>query len=198
MLNKDGSMKEWWKITFAVVCSLLAAGIIYLVSSQPRGLPITLQEPPTPSPLQVHVSGAVAEPQVYSMPVGSRVSDAITAAGGLVPQANPDSINLAAILEDGQRVYVPYLPTPIPTLAPGESRGAPLPTPDSVHPININTASQAELETLPGIGPVTAQKIIAYREENGPFARIEDIEAVDGIGPKTFGDIKDLITVDQY
>ena len=191
-------MKDWWKIAFAVACSLLAAGVIYLSGSQPRGQPITLLDPPTPSPLQVHVSGAVSQPQVYSLPIGSRVNDAIAAAGGLSPGANPDAINLADILEDGQRVYVPYIPTPMPTLAPGAPRGATLPTPDSVHPININTAGQAELETLPGIGPVTAQKIIAYREEHGPFARIEDIEKVDGIGPKTFEDIQDLITVDQY
>jgi len=192
---KDGASKDWLKISFAIVGGLLGAGILYLVSSQPRGEGIKLLPPPTPAPIAVHVTGAVLQPDVYSLPAGSRVSDAIEAAGGLSEDANPDILNLATILEDGQRIFVPTVP---PDPPPTQPRGA-LPTPpDSNQLISINTGTQLELETLPGIGPVTAQKIIAYRETNGLFDAIEEIQDVPGIGPKTFESIKDLITVDFY
>ena len=192
-------MKDWWKIAFAVACGLLAAGAITLASRPPRGEPITLLPPPTPAPLVVHVAGAVQNPDVYELPLGSRVGDAIDAAGGLLEGANPGGLNLAAFLEDGERLYVPQLPTPLPE-APASNRSGALPTeippPSTDQRININTASQAELETLPGIGPVTAEKIIAYRESNGYFKIIEEIMDVPGIGTKKFEDIKDLITVE--
>lgn len=187
-------MKDWWKIAFGVLCGLLGAGLILLVARQPRGESIRLLPPPTPAPLIVHVDGAVAQPGVYTLAVGSRVQDAIQAAGGLLPEANTASVNLAAILQDGSRVFVP-------TLQPTSPPGAPIVSPPARFSpslgnlININTATQAELESLPGIGPALAQRVIAYREANGPFQSIEDIMKVSGIGPKTFEKIKDLITV---
>jgi competence protein ComEA len=184
---------------------LLAAGLILLVSMRPSGQPVTLQPPPTPLPILVHVAGAVTHPGVYSLPQDSRVQDALNAAGGLLPEASAGFLNLAAPLQDGERIF---LPTRVPTTQPNAPGSAADSTPASrsqaipttvARRININTATLAELDTLPGIGPVTAQSIIAYREAHGPFNTIEDIMDVPGIGPATFERIKDLITVqDEY
>ena len=190
----SSTLSGWWKIAFGVVVGLLAAGLILLVSQSPQGEAITLLPPPTPAPIVVHVAGAVMQPGVYTLPAGSRVQDAIQAAGGFLPEANQQALNLAAFLEDGSRVSIPTIaPTPLP--ANQVTPGAKTPTPDITYPINLNTATQAELESLPEIGPITAQKIIEYREKNGPFQKIEDILNVPGIGQKTFEEIKALITV---
>ncbi|MEW5867794.1 MAG: ComEA family DNA-binding protein [Chloroflexota bacterium] len=188
-------MKDAWKIAFSVICSLLAAGLILLASGRPRGQPVSLLPPPTPAPLVVHVLGAVAQPGLYQLPAGSRVQDAIQAAGDLLPEADLSTVNLAALLQDGQRILVPTPPPPTSTPDPNAPRGSKAATPVVIYPLNINTASQAELESLPEIGPATAQKIIEYRQTHGPFTSIEQIMEVENIGPKTFEQIKDLITV---
>jgi competence protein ComEA len=195
-------MKDWWKIAFSVVCSFLGVGIILLVTSQPRGEPITLLPPPTPAPITIHITGAVVNPGVYSFPPNSRIQDAIQAAGGSTQDADLETVNLASFLEDGIRIEIPKVRPVLPTIEATQtalpSRGgseAPF-SPDPDHPVNINTADQAELESLPGIGPVLAQRIIAYREANGLFTTIEEIIEVDGIGQSTYELIKDLITVD--
>lgn len=180
-------------------------GIIYLIAQPPRGKPVNLLPPPTPEPILVHVIGAVVQPGLYSLTPGSRVQNAIEAAGGCASNADPQSLNLAALLEDGQQLLVPWL---LATPAPGEpvsqaTEPVSLNLPQRTVPtsvlttglININTASQEELETLPGIGPVTAQKIIIYRETYGPFTTIESIQEVNGIGPVKFAGIKELIIV---
>jgi competence protein ComEA len=197
-------VKDLLKIAFGLVCGLLAAGLIWLVARQPSGEPVTLLAPPSPAPLIVHVSGAVTQPGVYTLPAGSRVQDAIQAAGGFLEDADPASLNLAAMLEDGAQVIaLSQLPATQPTLQPtaatrSESIALPTriqsPTPKG-QKININTATQEELESLPMIGPALAKQIIAYRTAHGPFKKIEDIVDVPGIGPKTFEVIKDLITV---
>ena len=202
-------MNDWWKIGFGVVCGLLGTGIILLVSSQPRGQAITLMPPPSPAPIIVHVAGAVVHPGVYSFPAESRLQDAIQAAGGALQEADLEALNLAEFLQDGTQLVVPSRPIDQPTeMIDARSRSAIIPTPPSRegnatplppspdNPVNINTATQAELESLPGIGPVLAQRIIAYRESNGPFTTIEDIIDVSGIAQSTFDLIKDLITVD--
>ena len=188
-----GSSKSlWWAIAYGVVCGLLAAGIILLGSRFPRGEAIQLRPPPSPQPILVDVTGAVVQPGVYSLPYGSRVFDAIEAAGGLTEAAVTKPLNLAAFLEDGQKVWVPQATaTPIPGI-PSAERASGVEV-----LVNINTASQNQLEELPEIGPVTAQRIIAYRETNGPFLKIEDIQKVEGIGQATFEKIKDLITVGE-
>jgi len=197
-------MKNWWTVALGVVFGLLAAGVVTLASQPPRGHPIELLPPPTPVPIQVHISGAVQNPGLYALLPGSRVQDAIEAAGGLSDNADLSGLNLAAPLEDGSLIQISTLqPTIAPTEQPLPSSRAlvlpvvePPPTEDSETAlININTASQAELETLSGIGPVTAQKIIDYRNANGPFAAIDEIQKVSGIGPATFEKIKDFITV---
>jgi competence protein ComEA len=195
-------MKTWWGITFGVLCGLFGAGVVILAARQPRGEPIQLHPLPTPPPLIVHVTGAVAQPGVYTLSNESRVQDAIQAAGGLLSQADTQSLNLAAFIKDGERIWIPYQPQvegPAQSLGriheTPENSGGQLPLETSALMVNINRASQAELESLPGIGPVTAQKIIADREENGLFSKIEDIERVSGIGPAKFEQIKALITV---
>ena len=154
----------------------------------PTSLPTT-----TPAPIRVHVSGAVRQPAVYELPPGSIVQDAVDAGGGPTADADLDCINLAMELQDQQQVYVPRQGemNPPPPVSGGE--------PGSAGPagalININTATVAELETLPRIGPTMAQRIVDYREANGPFEAVEDVQDVPGIGPATFEGLKDLITV---
>jgi competence protein ComEA len=185
-------LKPWWAIPFGVLCGFLAAGLLLIASRPSRGEPIQLYPPPTVAPLQVYVVGAVSDPGLHALPPGSRVKDAIDAAGGQLPEANPLVINQAAFVEDGERIYIPlYSQTQNDLLtAEGASQA------DNTL-ININTASQAELERLPGIGPVTAEKIISHRYENGYFASIEDILDVPGIGPATFEGLKTLICTEE-
>ena len=171
---------------------LLMGAVIVLTARQPAGDSIRLRPAPTPAPLVVHVSGRVQAPGVYPLPAGSRVGDALTAAGGSLPDADRSSLNLAARLEDGQHLSVRALNGDPP---PAAGSGAENELSES--PVNINTASQAELEGLPGIGPSTAAKIIAYREANGRFPDIESIMEVSGIGPSTFGRISGEIAVDD-
>jgi len=135
----------------------------------------------------VYVSGAVGQPGVYSLPTNSRIKDAIEVAGGLLPEADSSGINLAALLKDGQRINIPILGG---TQDPDETSAATL-----NHLVNINTATLAELENLPNIGPVLAQAIITFRDENGHFETIEEIQKVPKIGQAIFETIKDLITV---
>jgi len=192
-------MKTWWVVVFSIAISLLGAGIIFLVSSQPRGKPVELLPPPTKSPITVHISGAVLKPGVYTLPAGSRVKDGISAAGGTIEDANLETVNLAAFLEDGSKIQIPFLANEAKETSHNQSTTSTTEKAQSNSPtnqkININTASQTELESLPGIGPVTAQKIIAYREENGSFETVEAIQNVAGIGPATFDKIEDFITV---
>jgi competence protein ComEA len=192
-----------WTAAYGVVCGLLGAGILFLVTRPPRGEVVALRPPPTPPPLVVYVIGAIAQPGLYQLQMGSRMADAVEVAGGFTVNANEQAVNLAAPLADGQRIQIPTLfPTPdqsnplTPLTPQGNSKtqSTPLnPVPPGL--VNINTATLEELDTLPGIGPITAQKIIDYRESNGPFKKIEDIQNVSDIGLVTFEKIKDLITV---
>jgi competence protein ComEA len=190
-------MKTILYIVIGVLLGLLLSGGVWLATSAPQGKSVELRPAPTSEPIQVHVAGAVVRPGLYDLPEGSRVMDAIEAAGGLVAEADKNGLNLAARVEDAQRLDVPY----VSGYVPEEDQGFAVindGTPSSstgVELVNINAASLQELDALPGIGETTARKIIAYREENGPFTRIEDIVNVSGIGAATYDDIKDLITV---
>ena len=135
--------------------------------------------------LTVHVCGAVRNEGVYKLPPGSRIEDAVNAAGGFLPTADRDYCNLARLVEDGQQIRVP-------TRAEAESLREQEWEHDSGL-ININTATEAELMTLPGIGQTRAQAIIAWREKNGGFKTIEDIMKVSGIKESAFLKIKDRI-----
>jgi competence protein ComEA len=183
-------------VTFGVICGLIGAGIVFLASRPPRGSAILLSPPPTPRLWLVQVSGAVAYPGVYELPTGSRVRDAVQAAGGLTAEANASAINLAAPLEDGQNIVI-QASTSLDS-SPAQ-RGNPLSLtiePASAQLININTAALEELDELPDIGPVIAQRIVDYRTANGPFLTVEEIMKVPGIGQVTFDKIKDLITAE--
>lgn len=174
-----------------VLFGLFVAALIWIVARNPSGQAVILRPAPTERPVIVHISGAVPRPGVYALPEGSRVQDAIAAAGGFLAEAEKTQINLAALLIDGERLDIPFVEggSPVlPTLGPTVVAV-------TTELININTASQSELETLPGIGPTTAQKIIEYREQNGEFVTIEELINVSGIGPGLYDRIKDLITV---
>lgn len=133
--------------------------------------------------LIVHVSGAVAVPGVYTLSATARIVDAVDAAGGASPGADLHQLNLAAVLVDGQQIRVP-LPGEVvvpDTAAGGQSSG----------PVDVNRADSVQLQTLPGVGPATAEAIISFREENGPFRTIEDLLDVPGIGPSKLAAIAD-------
>lgn len=203
-------MKNVLFVLIGVLAGFVLAGALVFVSRAPAGEPILLQPAPTKAPIAVHVIGAVPRPGLYEFAEGARVQDAIDAAGGMLAEASLDALNLAALLEDGQKLVIPYqdgrevstegetvdLPSveetdPMLSEAPAES-GA---VESGIELVNINTASLDELNSLPGIGPTIAQRIIDYREVNGLFSTIEDLMNVSGIGPSTFEELKDLITV---
>lgn len=147
--------------------------------------------------LVVDVAGAVANPGVYRLPEGSRVVDAVEAAGGPVEDAATAQVNLARLLKDGEQVYLPSsdggaLPG---ASAGGDARVATSGGDESGGLVDINAATSQELEALPGIGPSTAAKIVADRETNGPFSSKEDLQRVSGIGEKKYAALADSITV---
>jgi competence protein ComEA len=173
-------MKTILYITYGVLIGLLAAGIIWLAVSRPRGEAITLLPTSTPGLLTVYVSGAVATPGVYDLPDGSRVVAAVQAAGGLLPGAETTNINMATLITDGQQINIPGI---VDTSHVNVGR------------VNINTATLEQLDALPGIGPTTAQSILDYRLQHGPFQVIQDIQNVPGIGPATYAQIQAYINV---
>ncbi|MFN8398566.1 MAG: ComEA family DNA-binding protein [Anaerolineales bacterium] len=195
-------MKNVLYTLVGVMAGFALAGLLLFISRAPAGEPIKLLPAPTKEPIAVHVIGAVPRPGLYEFAEGARVQDAIDAAGGLLASASVDTINLAALLEDGQQLDIPYKAGEEPTTSnsnddtslelPGATEESSAGSSQDL--ININTASVEELDSLPGIGPTIAQRIIDYRDENGPFQTIEDILNVSGVGPSTFDQIKDLIT----
>ena len=192
-------MKPVMYVLIGVLAGLLLAGGIWVGARAPQGENVELRPAPTPEPLRVHVAGAVVRPGVYALSEDSRVTDAVEAAGGFVAEADKNALNLAARLDDGERLDIPYVAGFVAADTQGfvvvtEGTPSPLAGADLV---NINTASAEELDKLPGIGLTTAQRIIAYRTDNGPFAAIEDIINVSGIGTATYDEIKDLITVGE-
>lgn len=138
----------------------------------------------------VHVAGQVSRPGVYRLPIGERVDDAVRAAGGPTEDADLDALNLAAVVVDGARVYVPaHGEVPPPQTQGGMTAIAEVP----IGPIDINRADADLLDTLPGVGPATAAAIVAERERNGPFLGVDDLERVPGIGPSRLAGLRDLV-----
>lgn len=147
---------------------------------------VTTPAPPTP---YVHVFGAVAHPGLYRLAPGSRVVDVIAAAGGFTSDADPAGVNLARLISDGEQLQVLRVgEEPAAPAAAGSSGGG-----SAV--IDLNTADEAALETLPRIGPALAGRIVAWRSENGPFTSIDDLLAVPGIGEKLLAGLRELVTV---
>jgi len=186
--------KPVWLILLGVAGGLLGAGLLFLISRPPVGETITLLPAPTNLPLVVYVSGAVTLPDVYYLPPGSRVADAIRAAGGMTDDADPQALNLAQVVADGMRIHVPYKSSD--TQAPLVDLPVRGNEPVSIL-ININTANQEQLESLPEIGPHIAGEIITYREANGPFTTIDELLNVPGVGTITLEAIRELITVED-
>lgn len=150
----------------------------------------------------VHVAGAVARAGIVELPRGSRLHEAIAAAGGSAPGADPDQLNLAAVLEDGQKVLVPRQGETVPDAsAPAGdasdagARGSPGSGSAPAGKINLNTAGAEELATLPRVGPVLAQRIVDWRKQHGNFQRVEELDAVDGFGPKLLEGLLPLVRV---
>ena len=156
-------------------------------SSAPAGASAASVAPPV---VVVQAAGAVQQPGLYRLAPGSRVDDLVHAAGGLAPDADPDRVNLAALLTDGEKVYIPRLGEAIPTDAGGSAASS-----GAAQPIDLNTASIAELDTLPGVGPATAQAIIDYRTQHGRFQSVDDLLNVRGIGTTKLEELRRLVRV---
>ncbi len=184
-------MKSILYLASGILFGLFVAALVWVVARSPSGEAVVLRPAPTEKPVIVYITGAVPRQGVYALPKDARVQDAISAAGGFLAEADKSQINLAALLEDGEKLDIPYIEGASPVI------GTPVPSAvaSTAELVNINTASADQLDTLPGIGPTTAQKIIDYREQNGPFVSTQDIINVPGIGPGTYERIKDLITV---
>jgi competence protein ComEA len=177
----------------AVVAVLVAIGAgIFAWGSRPEVQPVapavsssSSHSPSTvesPAELVVAVGGRVAHPGLVRLPPGARVADALAAAGGALPDTDLSTLNLARKVVDGELIVVG---APQPAGAPGAPGGL----------VNLYTATNEQLQTLPGVGPVLAERIIAYREQHGGFASVADLRHVTGIGDSRFEELKDLVTV---
>lgn len=176
-------------LVLAILVAIAAGAIVVVVRARaPAPVPVEVVAPtpePTPPPLIiVDVEGAVARPGVVRLASGARVADALAAAGGTTPDADPAALNRAATLRDGARVYVPrYGETP-----PAGSVGS-----ESERKVDLNHASAAELESLPGIGPSTAARIVRARDLRA-FTRVEELQTRGLVTARVFSDIRDLVT----
>ncbi|MEX2538265.1 MAG: ComEA family DNA-binding protein [Actinomycetota bacterium] len=170
----------------------LAGGYGVAMRAKPKPTTVSLASPSpgeeTKRVVYVHVAGAVGRPGLYEVPEGARVDDAVRKAGGPTDTADLDALNLAAKVKDGDKVLVPGTQA-------DSSGGTGADGPGGSTLINLNTASAADLDTLPGIGPALAERIISYREEHGGFRTVDELLDVPGIGPTKLDEIRDLATV---
>ncbi|MDD3717182.1 MAG: helix-hairpin-helix domain-containing protein [Actinomycetota bacterium] len=193
-LDRLFSLPRWQLALLAVMAVALAAGGYLLLRPEPRPAPdflaaedATDSAQEEPREFTVHVSGAVAHPGVVLLAPGDRVIDAVEAAGGPLPEADLERLNLAQPVQDGQKVEVP--------LQGEQGEQATGGTGEVGRKINLNTADRRSLEGLPGIGPTLADRIIAYREKKGGFSSVDELKRVSGIGEKKFEEIRDLVEV---
>ena len=202
---------EWFGIgrllAASVATVIVCAGAVWLVRTPPPATEASLPRatttslapdtppaiaviPGAPAVVLVHVAGAVIEPGVYELAGDARVRDAIVAAGGPTEIADWNALNLAAVVGDGIKVYVPSVGEVVPpslTVPVSPVGGQP------AGPIDVNVASPAELESLPGVGPATAAAIVTERERNGPFLDVDDLDRVPGIGPAKLDALRGLV-----
>lgn len=200
----EGGFRDWLAglgrremIALAFVGVAIAGGAgLWYVRSLPQPIEtVALTRPvagpsPTPELLFVHVAGWVRNPGVYELQAGARVIDAIGSAGGPREGADLNALNLAALVVDAQQVLVPRRAT----VAQGGGVGQ-VTSPTGAGQINLNVATAEDLETLPGIGEVLAQRILDHREKNGPFTSVDELLDVSGIGEARLEDIRDEVTV---
>jgi competence protein ComEA len=194
-----GLVTAGWLSLRARPVAVASAGEVVTVATP---LPAAASSAPSPaksaSKIVVHVLGGVRHPGLVRLPESSRVQDAIDAAGGLTHQADPGELNLAQLLSDGQQVLIGTARHPAGEVReqPGSAGGAAGGTgPAAKGALDLNRASQSQLEELPEVGPVTAQAILAWRQEHGRFTRIEELQEVDGIGPKTYAQVAPHVRV---
>lgn len=184
-------------VIFALSAVVLAAALmtVYaIIVSQSNPDLVIINDPTSPS-IAVEIRGEVNAPGVYRFDFDARVADLIAAAGGTTDAADLASINLAERVADGAQITIPAIGAATPMIASqptAQSTSAPMAI--GTGKININRASQAELESLPGIGPVLAARIIEWRTSNGPFASVEDLEQVEGISASTVSDLAPYAT----
>ena len=178
----------------ALVVVLVGLGVAVLATAlTPQGSATVINPggaaaetpPPSTTAIYVHILGEVARPGLYELRDGDRAVDAVAAAGGFTDAADAGGVNLARFVSDGEQIVVPALGQP----------GAAAPGVASDGRVNLNTADEATLDTLPGVGPATAAKIIAWRDEHGRFESVEDLLDVGGIGEAKFDGLRDLVTV---
>lgn len=163
-------------------------------ASPPASPPASVQATASGAPaLVVHVAGAVRKPGVYHFDPGARAGDAVRSAGGLTPDAVSSAVNLAAPLQDGQQLYLPTRHELEAGGGPAPAGGAGVPPATTGQPLDVNTASEAELQELPGIGPALSARIVEFRNANGPFGSLEELDAVSGIGPALMAQLKPLV-----
>jgi competence protein ComEA len=173
-------------LVLLVVAGRRLAGAGAASQPEPSGrLEAIVARPAPVSRVVVHVVGAVRRPGLYRLKDGSRVADALARAGGALPKADLTAVNLAAPLADGVQVLVPR------RVAPGSTSAAPGAAPAKV---SLSSATLEQLDALPGIGPVTAQKIIDHRDRHGPVRSVDDLDAVSGIGPARVEQLRELVT----
>jgi competence protein ComEA len=192
---------QWWvdlhftttqRRTLGAIAGVLIALSLFVVFSGKSEEVVAESVVPTQMvapALVIDVTGEVVSPGVYELPAGSRVIDAIKAAGGARPKAALSDLNLARVIKDGEQIYVDLIYTAGARVRTGAKTSAPR------GPININRATAADLDSLDGIGPVIAKRIIAFRTTNGPFTAIEDLLKVSGIGDAKFAQFKEKIRV---
>ncbi len=181
-----------------------------LVRGQRDTIVLQVQPVSDPMTVQVYVGGEVNNPGLYALPRGSRVADAVTSAGGLLSTADTSAIGMAAVLEDADQIIVPARrPTPQPAIQPPVVATTPaltqestpttpvpeVPSTETSALININIATAAEMDWLPGIGPVLASRIVEYRLTHGPFQTLEELEQVSGISARMVEELRPLITL---
>lgn len=185
------------RIGLAVIALVAAVAVVYALFQawdERSAPPIVIEDAAATLPLVVEIRGEVAVPGVFELPPGARLQDAIVAAGGLTEGADLSTLNLARRLRDGELLVILAVPVPgstpaVPTAGSDADSGQ-----DDRVRININTATAAELEALPEIGTVTAARIVAHREEQGPFRAVDDLIHVQGISDRTIDGFRELVT----
>jgi competence protein ComEA len=177
-----------------LIAGVAAAYALFRAVDERSAPPIVIEDAAATQPIVVDVRGAVSNEGVYELPPGARMQDAVAAAGGLTASADLATVNLARRLRDGEIVFIVEIPppggTPVPTGASASGAGNSAPQAR----VNINTASAAELEALPGIGEVTAARIIEFREQNGPYRSVDDLIHIQGISARMIDDLRDQVT----
>lgn len=191
---------SWLSLAITVIGGVMLSVTFFREIDRRGAPPIVIDDPVADATLIVAVEGAVASPGLVALPSGSRWGDAIEAAGGLVADADSSQLNPAARLVDGERLAIPTLPL-VGNAEPEEvnpvsnaSPSVPIAQPVETGFVNINSATVSELDALPGIGPVLAQRIVERRGEVGQFRSVDDLESISGISPRMVDEIRSLVT----